>query len=163
MVDRPRASAGAVDGSGEFAPQQDRPARVTIASGFLLSAGAFVALIGLAMVVIGILYQDRSSLPTWADLAPAGLSPVAWLVGLGALAFGIGQAVTGLGVLSRAGWTRATGILLAALGAGLASVAVVRSGSAEAGAPATVFLPVVAGYLYVIWALAAHRGWFADR
>lgn len=147
----------------DVASNPGRSVHVSIGAGILIAAGAFVALVGLVLLVIGILYQDRSSLPSWADLAPAGLSPVAAIVGVGALAYGIGQALSGIGTLRGASWARLAGIVLAAIGATLAAAGVLGLGNPESARATMVFLPIAAGYLYTIWALASHPTWFGDR
>jgi hypothetical protein len=168
FVGRERAAVTLRDGmkratGADIAAGSGRPAHVTIGAGILIAAGAFVALAGLVVAVIGILYQDPSSLPSWADLAPAGLSPMASIVAVGALAYGIGQTVTGIGMLQGASWARVVGIVLAAIGATLAAAGVLRLGSPESAGATMVFLPIAAGYLYTIWALATHPTWFGDR
>jgi hypothetical protein len=148
---------------GDSASDPGRPAHVTIGAGILIAAGAFVALVGVSLAVIGILYANPDDLPSWADLAPAGLSAVASLVGVAAVAYGIGQTVTGIGMLRGATWARVAGIILAAIGATLAGAGAARLGSPESGGATMVFVPVVAVYLYAVGALAANPRWFGGR
>lgn len=145
----------------ETAPTSGRPVHVTIGGGILIAAGSFVALVGMAVVVIGLVYQDRASLPAWADLAPGGLSALAAIFAVGALAYGTAQTVTGIGLLSGATWTRPLGFVLAAIGAALATAGLLRLGNPQSAGATMVFMPVVAGYLYTVWVIAVHPRWFA--
>jgi hypothetical protein len=137
-----------------------RPAPVTIGGGILIAGGALIALIGLVVVILGILYSDPASLPPWADLAPAGLTPAASLAGLGAIVYGIVQTATGIAVQHGARWSRSVGIGLALAGAALAAAGLRPFGGAEASGASFVFLPVMVGYLFAAWALLIGARWF---
>jgi hypothetical protein len=143
--------------------ETQRPALVTLGAAVLIAFGSFAAVVGLALVAIGIIYQNPAILPTWADLAPSGLGATGYLVGVIGLTVGVGQTAAGIGALRGDAWARIVGVLLAMVGAAAAALGVTRGGAADAGGITTIFVPVAAAYLYAAWALAIHARWFARR
>ena len=138
-----------------------RPTQVTVGAIVLIAFGAFITLLGMAVMVLGTLYLDASSLPAWVDRPAGDFGAGSLAFGAGGAAFGLAQVVTGIQVLRGAPWGQVVGIVLAVIGALLAGLGLLQGFGATAIGVTTIFLPVVVAYLYAAWGLATTPGWFA--
>lgn len=164
-MDQPPSRGPATPAAGvRAAGWSVRPTHITVSAVMLIAFGAFVSLVGLALVVIGLLGRDPANPPAGADPPTAQVSWVAAVaVGSGLLAYGIAQVVTGVGALGGRNWARPAGVGVAGIGA-LITVGGLFApvGGPSAGAT-TILLPFLGAYLYTAWAVAAHPQWFSDR
>jgi hypothetical protein len=145
----------------EQQPTRERPVHVTVAAGILITLGGLVLAIGLAFIVLAALAVDSASLPDWVDRPPDSFYPVAAALGAGFSIDGLAQVVVGIGVLRGRRWAAVAGVILAMIGALLATLGLLRGFGDSAVGVTTVFLPVAAAYVYAAWAIAAHPGWFS--
>lgn len=138
-----------------------RPTQVTVGATVLIALGTFITLLGVAVMVLGMLFLDANTLPAWVDRPSGdfGAGPLA--VGAGGAAFGLAQVVTGIQVLRRTTWSQVVGIVLAVIGALVAGLGLLQGFGATAIGVTTIFLPVVVAYLYAAWGLATTPRWFA--
>jgi hypothetical protein len=133
-----------------------------VGAGVLIGLGSFIIAVGLALTAMALLALNTTGLPSWVQPPPESFAAVAAALGGGAVAYGIAQLVTGVQALRGKRWAPVAGIILAVIGAFLASLGMLRGFGESAVGVTTVFLPVAAAYVYAAWALAAHPGWF-DR
>lgn len=144
----------------EQQPTRERPVHVTVAAGILISLGGFVLAIGLAFIVLAGLALNSAGLPDWVDRPPDAFYAVAAGLGAGLGIDGLAQVVVGVQVLRGRRWA-AAGVIVAVIGAFLATLGLLRGFGDSAVGVTTVFLPVAAAYVYAAWAIAAHPGWFS--
>ena len=137
-----------------------RPAQVTIGGAVLIAFGAFISLVGLALAVLGGLFLDLNTLPSWVDAPSAEFRALSIGLSGAALALGIVQVVTGVQVLRGRPSAQVIGIVVAVVGALLAGFGLLQGFGATAIGVTTIFLPVVVAYLYAAWGLATAPRWF---
>jgi hypothetical protein len=145
----------------EQQPTRERPVHVTVAAGILIALGGLVLAIGLAFIVLAALAVDSASLPDWVDRPPDSFYAVALGLGAGLSMDGLAQVVVGIGVLRGRRWAAVAGVILAVIGAFLATLGLLRGFGDSAVGVTTVFLPVAAAYVYAAWAIAVYPGWFS--
>ena len=138
-----------------------RPSQVTAGATVLIAFGAFIALLGLAMTVLGGLFLDLNNLPSWVEPPSGDFRAGSLTFGAGAGAFGLAQVVTGIQVLRGRSWAQVGGIVVAVIGALLAGLALLQGFGPSPTGVTTIFLPVVVAYLYTAWGLATAPRWFA--
>jgi len=152
-MDQQTSDSQAVAGSG-------RPAGVTVAGCVLIAFGAFIALLGLALSVLGGIFLDLNNLPSWVDPPSPEFRAVSLILGVGGLAIGVLQVVTGVQVLRGRSWAQVAGIVLAVIGALVAGLGLLQGFGASAAGVTTIFLPIVVLYLYAASGLATAPEWF---
>ncbi len=145
----------------EQQPTRERPVHVAVAAGILISLGGLVLAIGLAFIVLAGLALDSAALPSWVERPPDSFYAVATGLGAGLGIDGLAQVVVGIQILRARRWAAVAGVILAVIGAFLATLGLLRGFGDSAVGVTTVFLPVVAAYVYAAWAIAAHPGWFS--
>lgn len=132
-----------------------------MAGTILVVLGAIWASVGAVLLALARLAAGAASLPDWVSggFAGAGSGPLTALVGLLVVAAGAGQVLAGvLAVRGRARpWAIFTGLLLAAIGAGVCGLWLF-AGIAQQR-PAWILLPPLAAYLYAGWSLAFRSAW----
>jgi hypothetical protein len=153
-MDLERSDAEAVLDAG-------RPTQVTVGAIVLIALGAFMTLLGMAVMVLGMLFLDVSNLPAWVDRPSGDFGAGSLAFGAGGAAFGLAQVVTGIHVLRGTTWAEAVGIVLAVVGALVAGLGLLQGFGATAIGVTTIFLPIVVAYLYAAWGLATTPRWFA--
>jgi hypothetical protein len=123
--------------------------------------GAVWASVGVVLLALAWALASPSSLPHWVSGAAlaGGSGPLTALVGLLVAAAGSGQVLSGVLVATGRAriWATVTGLLLAAVGAGVAAVWLF--GGITQQRPAWILLPPLAAYLYAAWALAVRSDW----
>jgi hypothetical protein len=126
-----------------------------VAGTVLVVLGAIWASVGVVLLALARLLAGGSSLPPWLSGAvPAGGSGLLTaVVGLLVVAAGSGQVLSGILVATgRArSWAIVTGLLLGAVGAGVAAVWLFAGVAQQR--PVWILLPPLAAYLYAAWAL----------
>jgi hypothetical protein len=146
---------------GDPVADSGRPAGVTVAACILIAFGAFVTLVALAVAVLGGgIFLDLNSLPSWVDQPSAEFRAVSLIFGAGGLTFGALQVLAGIEVMRGRSWAQVAGIVLAAIGALVAGLGLLQGFGGGATGVTTIFLPVVALYLYAASGLAMAPGWF---
>lgn len=148
-------------------PQPPRPGAITTAAIILIVLGVLVALIGVLFLLGGALFGSFADAPELRDQLPdisAAFGGVIATVGGLVLAYGVLQVATGIYVLPGRSWARITGMILATLGAIFGLLGLLPAdGRGMTIVGVLISAAVVAGYLYVIWALATNGSWFAER
>jgi hypothetical protein len=152
-MDQQTSDSDAVSGS-------QRPAPVTVGASVLISFGAFIILLGLALAVMGGLFLDLNNLPSWVEPPSSDFRALSLAFAAGALTFGVMQLVTGVQVLRGRSWAQISGIVAALVGALVAGLGLLQGFGANATGVTTIFLPVVVAYLYTAWGLATAPRWF---
>jgi hypothetical protein len=137
-----------------------RSPHLAAAAAILGILGAVWAAVGAVLLVLAWLYGNPASLPDWlaADPLVAGPAPALAPIGLLALGGGVGQVTVGLA--ARRGtrrWAMVLGLILAAIGAGVAAVWLFQGVSQ--GRPAHILIPALAAYLYAAWAVLFRADW----
>ncbi|HKO33390.1 MAG TPA: hypothetical protein VJY85_06555 [Candidatus Limnocylindria bacterium] len=143
-----------------FPPDPDmRPLSVTAAAVALLTVSVFAGLVGLVLLVVVMVNSNPAALPAYIDAAPEGFTTAAAVIGLGLAFYGLAGTVVAIQVMRRRARARGIGIVLAALGVAVLTVAMIGPGRAT-GATPLIFVPVIAALAYAAVALASERRWF---
>jgi hypothetical protein len=143
-----------------FPPDPDaRPLSVTAAAVIVLTVAVFAGLIGLVLLVVVMVNSNPAALPAYIDAAPEGFTTAAAVIGLGLAGYGVAGAVVAIQLMRRRARARGIGIVLAALGVAMLTVAMIRPGPAT-GATPLIFVPVIAALAYAAVALATEGRWF---
>jgi hypothetical protein len=132
-----------------------RSPHVVAAAAILGILGAVWAAVGAVLVIVAWLYGNPASLPDWlaADPLVSGSAPALAPTGILAVAVGLGQVAAGVATARGSDrWALVLGLVLSAIGAGVAAVWLY--GGMSQGRPAQILLPVLAAYLYAAWAIA---------
>lgn len=137
----------------------ERPLSVTAAAVILLTVAVFAGLIGLVLLVVVVVNSNPAALPVYIDAAPEGFAAAAGIIGLGLALYGAAGPVVAIQVMRRRARARGIGIVLAALGVAVLTVAMIRPGQAT-GATPLIFVPVIAALAYAAVALASEGRWF---
>jgi hypothetical protein len=134
-----------------------RPARVTVGAAVLIAFGGFITLLGLALAVLGGLFLDVDSLPSWVEPPSGDFRALSIVLAGGVISFGTVHVATGVQVLRGRSWAQVTGIVVAVVGALVAGLGLLQGFGPTAAGVTTIFLPVVVAYLYTAWGLATAR------
>lgn len=135
-----------------------------MAGTILITFGSLTAAVGIVLLVLFALVTGSASLPDWLafDRGDASAGPRLVLLGIGLIALGLSQVVTGMAAMGPGRvWARPAGIGLALLGTAAATWAMWPGGATPSVQAA--FLPVIAAYLFVVLALILAPGWFLRR
>lgn len=129
-----------------------------------MTLGVIVALFGLAVFLVGALWDTLQQQPEFTDQLgdlPESFGTFALVLGLVVLVWAVLEIVAGIFVLGRRRWARITAIILAILGvlAGLASL--LQGGTGLTYVAGAVWILFIAGHAFIIWALASNGRWFS--
>jgi hypothetical protein len=136
-----------------------RPFGVTAAAFILLLVALFAGLVGLVLMVVVMVNSNPAALPAYIAAVPDGFTGVAGVIGLGLASYGAAGVVVAVQALRRRTWARGLGIVLAALGAGVLVLALIRPGQTTGVTP-LIFVPVIGALAYAVVALVSEGRWF---
>jgi hypothetical protein len=134
-----------------------RSLSLAVACWILIVVGIIAATIGMVLLLMALANADRSSLPNYLDAVPGGFAVPALLIGLGLLAFGGAEVLTGIQAMRGRGWALGVGIGLALVEAFVLGY-VMLSGT---GTAPVIFAPIIVGLVFAAAAMANEMGWFA--
>jgi hypothetical protein len=138
---------------------------VTAAGVVMIIFGALLSLLGVFALIGGAFISGSGSsldsqFPGMGGVTAGAVGGVIIVFALIFLALGILDILAGANVFGGRGWARITGIVLAAI---FAVISLLGIGGSSQNGGIIVTLLIIAGNVFIIWALATTGSWFGAR
>ena len=148
-----------------YAGAPPRPGMVTAAGVVMIIFGALLSLLGVFALIGGAFISGSGSsldsqFPGMGGVTAGAVGGVIIVFALIFLALGILDILAGANVFGGRGWARITGIVLAAI---FAVISLLGIGGSSQNGGIIVTLLIIAGNVFIIWALATTGSWFGAR